>query len=172
MTGLELDNLRVVDLKKELQERGLPTNGLKAELRARLEEALKGEAPVVGEQAPAGAATAEEAIAAAGLEEDAATKPETPARTPTADQQAGNEPAEASVEASESVDSAAVAAAVPDDGADNKPVTGNTADMKTNGNDKVPSEPTNQEGGSDELARDKENGNEHGAASPILKVDT
>jgi hypothetical protein len=40
MSTIDVNSLKVADLKKELQSRGLPTSGVKADLQQRLTEAL------------------------------------------------------------------------------------------------------------------------------------
>lgn len=43
MSTIDVNSLKVADLKKELQSRGLPTSGVKADLQQRLTEALEKE---------------------------------------------------------------------------------------------------------------------------------
>lgn len=43
MSGLDVKRLKVAELRQELQERGLETRGLKADLAQRLQEALDAE---------------------------------------------------------------------------------------------------------------------------------
>lgn len=43
MSTIDVNSLKVADLKKELQTRGLPTSGVKADLQQRLTEALEKE---------------------------------------------------------------------------------------------------------------------------------
>ena len=52
---------KVAELKAELEQRGLPTSGKKAELAARLTEAVANEATAVEEEAPVAAAAEETA---------------------------------------------------------------------------------------------------------------
>lgn len=42
-SNIDVNSLKVADLKKELQSRGLPTSGVKADLQQRLTEALEKE---------------------------------------------------------------------------------------------------------------------------------
>ena len=43
MSTIDVNSLKVADLKKELQTRGLPTSGVKADLQQRLTEAIEKE---------------------------------------------------------------------------------------------------------------------------------
>jgi ribosomal protein L22 len=81
------ESLKVDELKQELEARGLPKSGTKAELVARLEESEE-EAPEAAPAAEAEAPAAEEAAAEApdaGIAEEV-VPPEEPAEEPSADE--------------------------------------------------------------------------------------
>ena len=121
------ESLKVDELKEELEARGLPKSGTKAELVARLEEA-DAEAPEAA--APAEEPTAEAPAAAAPAEEPAAAEPaaeapdegiaeevvppEEPAEEPSADEVEAGEGREAEAEE----DEPEAEAAEPEDEAD------------------------------------------------------
>ena len=52
LTSNDIKKMKVMDLQSDLQERGMTTNGLKALLVSRLEEAVEKNVPLIQNRAP------------------------------------------------------------------------------------------------------------------------